>query len=148
VHALTGRRCLIAGGSASLALAALHVLVIAIGPPAYLYFGRADLAEAASRGSLYPPLATMVITGTLSVWGLYAFSGAGLARRLPLLRTGLVTISGIYFLRGLILVLDIARWFAGEHLPARQAVFSSAALAIGLCHAIGTWALYRKEGAV
>ena len=148
MHALTGRLCLIAGGCASLALATLHLLVIAIGAPAYLYFGRADLAEAASRGSLSPALATLVIATTLTAWSLYAFSGAGLVRRLPLLRTGLVTIASVYTLRGLLFILDTNRWFAGEHLPLRHTLFSAAALAIGVCHAIGTRALFRKEGAV
>ena len=129
----------------SLALAAVHVLIIAIGPPAYLYFGRADLAEAARRGSLYPPLATFVITITLTVWGLYAYSGAGLVRRLPLLRTGLAMIAGVYTLRGLVLILDATRWFAGERYPPRQAVFSAGALAIGLCYAIGTAAILRER---
>ena len=144
MHALTGRRFLIVGGSASLALAALHVVIIAVGPPAYLYFGRADLAEAARGGSLYPPLATLVITITLTLWGLYAYSGAGLVRRLPLLRTGLVTIAGVYTLRGLVLILDVARWLAGERYPLRQAVFSAGALAVGLCYAIGTAAILRN----
>jgi hypothetical protein len=139
---VTGRRFLIVGGSASFALAALHVLIVAIGPPAYLYFGRADLAEAAREGSLYPPLATLVITITLTLWGLYAYSGAGLVRRLPLLRAGLITIAGVYTLRGLVLLLDAVRWLAGEHYPLRQAVFSAGALAIGLCHAIGTVVLF------
>jgi len=130
----------------SLALAALHAVVIAIGAPAYRYFGRADLGEAALRGSLQPALATLAITITLTVWGLYAFSGAGLVRRLPLLRAGLVTISVIYTLRGLILVLDLARWMTGEHFPPRQAVFSAAALTIGLCHAMGTWLVSRRGG--
>ncbi len=145
MHALTGRRFLIAGGSASFALAALHVLIMAFGAPAYLYFGRADLAEAARRGSLYPPLATLVVTITLTAWGLYAFSGANLVRWLPLLRTGLVTIACVYALRGLVLILDVARWIAGEHYPPRQAVFSAAALAIGLCYAIGTAAMFRND---
>ena len=145
MHALTGRFCLLAGGVASLALAALHVLVLAIGGPAYRYFGRPDLAEAASKGSLYPPMATVVITITLTVFGLYALSGAGLVRRLPLLRTGLATIACVFTLRGLVLVLDAARWFAGEHYPPRQAVFSATALAIGLCYAIGTAAIVRDN---
>jgi hypothetical protein len=138
---------LIAGGSVSLALAALHVLIVAIGPPAYLYFGRADLAEASRRGSLYPLLATLVVTITLTIWGLYAYSGAGLVRRLPLLRAGLVTITVVYSLRGLILVLDAARWLAGEHVPPRQALFSAAALAIGICHGIGTAAIFHDDAA-
>ena len=144
MHALTGRRLLLAGGACSLALAVLHVLVLAIGGPAYRYFGRPDLAEAAAKGSLYPSTATVVIAITLTLFGLYALSGAGLLRRLPLLRTGLVTIACVYALRGLVLVLDAARWFAGEHYPPRQAVFSAGALAIGLCHAIGTAAIIRE----
>jgi hypothetical protein len=147
VHALTGRRLLTAGGSASLALAALHILIIVIGSRAYLYFGRADLAEAASGGSLYPPLVTLVITITLAVWGLYAYSGAGLLRRLPLLRIGLVTIACIYTLRGLVLVADVARWLAGKPYPPRQAIFSAAALGIGLCYALGTAAIVRHDPA-
>lgn len=145
MHALTGRRCLLAGGVCSLALAALHVLVLVIGGPAYIYFGRADLAETARRGSLYPPLATLVVAITLTVWGLYAYSGAGLVRRLPLLRTGLVMIACVYTLRGLVLFLDAARWFVGEHYPPRQAVFSAASLAIGLCYAIGAAAIVRDD---
>jgi hypothetical protein len=145
VHALTGRRFLIAGGTASFALAALHVLIIAIGPPAYLYFGRPDLAEAADRGSLMPPLATAAITFLLSVWGIYGYSGGRLIRRVPFLRTGLVTVTLIYLARGLVLVADYSRWLAGEEYPPRQAVFSATALAIGLCYAIGTWQILRKS---
>jgi len=134
----------VAGGTASFALAALHVLIIAIGAPAYLYFGRPDLAESAARGSLFPPLVTAVITFLLSVWGVYGYSGARLIRRVPLLRTGLVTISLIYLARGLVISADVARWVAGEEYPPRQAAFSAAALAIGLCYAIGTWTILRK----
>jgi hypothetical protein len=135
---------LIAGGTASFALAALHVLIIAIGPPAYMYFGRADLAEAAERGSLFPPLVTAMITFLLSVWGVYGYSGARLIRRVPMLRTGLVTVSVIYLARGLVILADFSRWLAGEDYPPRQAVFSATALAIGLCYTIGTWMILRK----
>lgn len=144
VNATTARRYLAWGGTASFALAALHVLIIAIGAPAYTYFGRPDLADAAMMGSLFPPLVTAAITFLLSVWGVYAYSGARLIRRVPLLRTGLVTISIIYLARGLVLLADLARWVAGERYPPRQALFSAGALAIGLCYAIGTLTLFRK----
>jgi len=145
LHALTGRRLLIAGGTASFALAALHVLIIAIGPPAYLYFGRPDLAEAAEWGSLLPPLVTGGIIFLLSVWGVYGYSGARLIRQVPLLRTGLVTVSVIYLARGLVLLADFSRWVAGEDYPPRQAVFSATALFVGLCYALGTWTILRKS---
>lgn len=144
MHAVTGRRLLAVGGTASLALAGLHILIIAIGAPAYLYFGRPDLAEAAERGSLFPPFVTALVALLLTVWAVYAYSGARLTRRVPLLRTGLVTFSTIYLARGLVLVADVARWGAGERYPLRQAVFSAAALVIGLCYALGTWTLFRK----
>jgi hypothetical protein len=145
VHALTGRRFLIAGGTASFALAAVHVLIIAIGPPAYLYFGRPDLAAAADSGSLMPPLVTAGVTFLLSVWGVYGYSGGRVIRRVPLLRTGLVTVTVLYLARGLVLVADYSRWLAGEEYPPRQAVFSATALAIGLCYAVGTWQILRKS---
>jgi hypothetical protein len=144
VQPATGRRLLVWGGSASFALAALHVLIIAIGAPAYAYFGRPDLAERATAGSLLPPLATLALTFLLSVWGVYAYSGARLIRRVPLLRTGLVTVSVIYLARGLVLLADVARWLSDESFPPRQAVFSAGALAIGVCYAIGTLTLFRK----
>jgi hypothetical protein len=50
---------------------------------------------------LCPRVYAVLIALLLFVWAAYAFSGAGLLRRLPLLRTGLVTISAVYLLRGL-----------------------------------------------
>lgn len=43
----------------------------------------------------------------LVVFGLYALSGAGSIRRLPLLRLGLIGISGLFLLRGLFIILSI-----------------------------------------
>lgn len=142
---MIGRRFLIVGGAASFLLAAMHVAILAIGAPAYLYFGRADLASAAERGSPYPALATVAVTLVLAVWGLYALSGAGILRPLPLLRTGLVAIATLYLLRGLVVILDAARWFVGEAYPPRQTVFSAGALTIGLCYAIGTVAIFEVD---
>jgi hypothetical protein len=81
----------------------------------------------------------------LSVWGVYGYSGARLIRQVPLLRTGLVTVSVIYLARGLVLLADFSRWVAGEDYPPRQAVFSATALFVGLCYALGTWTILRKS---
>src|SRR5512146_760187 len=43
----------------------------------------------------------------MAIFGLYALSGAGLIRRLPLLRLGLIGISALYLLRGLFVILSI-----------------------------------------
>ena len=132
---------LLLAGSGNAALAALHVVIMAVGEPAYLYFGAARFAELAAQGSAWPATATAGIIVVLLVWSLYAFSGAGMFRRLPYVRTALWLIAGIYTLRGLVVVLDVARSVHGAAFPLRQTAFSAAALALGIVHAVGTYRL-------
>jgi hypothetical protein len=74
----------------------------------------------------------------LALWSAYAFSGAGLIGRLPLLRLGLVVISAIYLLRGLVLLRPSA--LGRPDLTTSFLVWSSLiVLVFGLVHAIGTW---------
>ena len=95
---------LVAGGVLSGAAAILHLAVIAGGPDWYRFFGAGEgMARMAERGMLQPTLITLGIAAILAVWAAYAFAGAGLIRRLPLMRTALVAISAVYLLRGLIL---------------------------------------------
>ena len=71
----------------------------------------------------------------LALWAAYAFAGAGLIRRLPLMRTALVTITAIYLIRGSVIVAVLA-------FPALRTPFniwsSLIVLAYGIVHAIGT----------
>src|SRR5262245_49896623 len=100
-----GRPLLLFGGLASIAIAALHVVIVFIGPPAYRYFGAGEaLARQAELGSLFPATLTLIVATAFALFGAYALSGAGTLRRLPLLRLGLTTIGVIYTLRGLLLV--------------------------------------------
>lgn len=95
------------------------------------------MAQAAERGSPAPALITLGITALLMIAAFYAFSGAGIIRRLPLLRTALIVISAVYLLRALafvpVLILrpELADTFA--------TVSSLVILAYGLAYAIGTW---------
>lgn len=133
-----GRRWLIAGGVLSALASALHLAVIAGGPDWYRFFGAGEaMAKAAERGSMMPVVVTLGIATLLAVWAAYAWSGAGLMRRLPLLRTALVVISAIYLARGL-LILPIALTvpYAGGEFDYWS---SLVVLAYGLVHAIGTW---------
>ena len=94
-------RYLVAGGIMSGLFALLHVAIIIGGPEWYLFFGAGqEMADMAAKGSWYPPLLTLGVFVVLTTWSLYAWSGAGLIRRLPLLKTGLVAIASIYLLRG------------------------------------------------
>ena len=102
-------RWLLLAGSMSAAASLLHLGVIAGGPAWYRFFGAGEgMARMAERGDPTAALITVGIAGVLAVWAAYAFSGAGLIPRLPLLRTGLIVISTIYLLRGLVLIPAIA----------------------------------------
>jgi hypothetical protein len=133
-----GAPWLIAGGSLSLAASALHVGVILGGPSWYRFFGAGEaMARAAERGAWQPTVITLGIAAVLAVWAAFAFSGAGLIVRLPLLRTGLVVISAIYLLRGL--VLPHAMLFM-PHVVTPFLVWSSViVLVYGATYGIGTW---------
>lgn len=136
---MSGRRdpWLIAGGILSAAAALLHLAVIAGGPDWYRFFGAGeDMARAAERGSPAPALITLGIAAVLAIWAAYAFAGAGLIRRLPLLRVALVIISAIYLLRGLVLVPLLAR---GAPVDAFTLWSSLIVLVYGTAYAVGTW---------
>lgn len=86
-------------------------------------------------GNWYPTVATLVIAGILSVWSLYAFSGAGVIRKLPLLRLVLCTITGVFLLRGVAFVPLVA-YFPGNSLTF-WVVSSAICLAFGIIYLIG-----------
>ena len=128
---------LVIGGCLSLAAALLHVACIIGGPDWYRFFGAGEaMAEAAARGEAYPALVTLAIAVILALWAAYAFAGAGLVRRLPLMRTALVAISAIYLLRGAVLIpaLTVPQMGGSFNIWSSLIV-----LAFGLCHAVGTW---------
>jgi hypothetical protein len=127
---------LVAGGVLSAGAALLHVAIIFGGPDWYRFFGAGErLAHAAEMGSLRPPLYTLGIAFVLLVWALYAFSGAGRIRRLPLLRTGLVLISAIYLLRALAPVPMLI--LMPDAVDAFVLWSSLVVLVYGICYALG-----------
>ena len=129
---------LITGGVLSALAALLHIGVIAGGPDWYRFFGAGEgMAILAERGSIRPTLITLGIAAVLAIWAAYAFSGAGLLPRLPLLRTGLVVISAIYLLRGLVLVPALVLNWGGV---TPFVIWSSLIVLIyGIAYAVGTW---------
>ena len=136
-------------GVLSAGVALLHVLIIFVGGPAYRYFGAGErMARLADQGSPTPSLVTLGLTLLFATWAVYAFSGAGLLRRLPLLRTGLITIGLIYTLRGLLLGPQIVWFFSGHAatVPPRQLAFSAAALLTGLAYLVGTQKAWTRLG--
>lgn len=91
----------------------------------------------AEQGMLYPTVITSIIASILAVWGYFAFAGAGLVNKPPLLRTGLIAISTVYLLRGLVLIPMLV--FRPD-LVGSFAIWSSLiVLVYGLFYAVGTW---------
>lgn len=135
---MTGERWLLAGGMLSLLASLLHLACIAFGAAWFRFFGAPEpLIRAYEGGAMGLVWMTLAIAAVLAIWAAYAFSGAGLIGRLPLLRTGLVVITGIYFARGLILVPALVR---APYPGSTFDIWSSAiVLVYGIVHAIGTW---------
>ncbi|MCT8986787.1 hypothetical protein [Shewanella phaeophyticola] len=93
---------LVIAGCLSLFAALLHISCIFGGSDWYLFFGAGEnMAQMAAAGDTYPTIVTLIIAAVLCVWGLYAFSGAGLIVKLPLLKTCLVLITAVYLIRGM-----------------------------------------------
>ena len=137
VTANPGSTWLLIGGGLSVAAALLHIACIFGGPDWYRFFGAGEgMARAAARGDWAPTLITLAISAILLIWAAYAFSAAGMLPRLPLLRTGLVTITAIYLLRGLIFVP--LHFWRPQHTDS-FAVWSSLIVFIyGTVYAVGT----------
>ncbi len=116
--------------------ALVHVGCIAFGAPWYRFFGAGEqMAQLALRGHWYPTVMALAIASMLSVWSLYALSGAGVIRRLPFVRAVLVAVAGVYLLRGIAFLPMLA------YFPGRSMAFwfwsSGICLAIGLLHLVG-----------
>ncbi|MDB5696132.1 MAG: putative rane protein [Sphingomonas bacterium] len=134
-----GRPWLLVAGSLSAAASVLHLVCIVGGPDWYRFFGAGEsIARAAERGSSVPALLTLAIAAVLAVWAAFAFSGAGLTRPWPLLRTALVAITAIYLVRGLALFFPSAM-SRPDLSPAFLFWSSLVVLAIGVVHLIGLW---------
>ncbi len=136
-------KVLIVSGVLSVMAAILHIAIIIGGSVWYRFFGAGEeMSTMAEQGSWIPGLMTFGISVVLFVWGIYAFSGAGLIKRLPFLKLALVIISVIYLLRGLgfipalIIVPELVDGFL---------VWSSlVSLLLGLAYAAGTKQVWSK----
>lgn len=125
--------------AAASGLAALaHLGCIIFGGDWYRFFGAGEqMAKMAEAGDLYPTIVTSVLVFILLLWALYALSGATLIKRLPLLRTALVTISLIYLTRALAFFAIMPMF--PENSLTFWLVSSSICLVIGLSYVVGTY---------
>jgi hypothetical protein len=84
--------------------AAVYQLVISLVPRWSAFFGAGE--ELTSKPLLLLLLGAVVAI-LLTIWGFYGLSGAGLIRRLPLLRLAIFLIGAIYIFRGLPILLKL-----------------------------------------
>ena len=127
---------LIAGGILDALAALMHLGCIAFGAPWYRLLGAGEqMAQMDLAGHMYPTVVTLVVSGILLVSSLYAFSGAGVLRELPLTRWVICAITGVYLVRGVAAVPLMA------YFPGNSATFwlvsSALCLAFGAVHLIG-----------
>lgn len=120
----------------SVLIAVLHVALV-FRPQAYRYFGADELALLAEQGSPFTVLVTVGLALMFAAWGSYGFSGAGVIRPFPLLRTVFIAISAIHILRGFFLPFDLVKVLLSAY-PIRFVVFSTISLAAGLLYLVGT----------
>jgi hypothetical protein len=141
-------RFLLAGATLSALAALAHLGCIAFGGPWYRFFGAGErMAQLAEAGHWLPTAMTVSIAAVLSTWAAYALSGAGVIRRLPLLRVVLCAITAVYLVRGLGFVALMPR-FPGNSL-AFWIVSSAICLGVGLVHLFGVrqaWAFLGSAG--
>ena len=128
------QRALRIGGWTNIVLAAGHVVGLIWAYSVFRAVGiEEDMRRLAEQGAALPYVVTLIVAGGFLVFGLYGLSGAGVVRRLPLLRAALVSIAVVYVLRGTLLG-GLGAVAAGD---VAQIAFAAIALAIGLCYAYG-----------
>jgi hypothetical protein len=129
-----------AGGYFSLAFAAMQLSAVWWSPGAVRYFGGPAKLRM-ERPTVYA-IECLAIGGVVAVFGMYALSGTGKIRRLPLLRTVLIMVTAIYLLRGLLFIPQLPIVLKHPDLV-RFLVFSAISLCLGMVHLAGVVQLYR-----
>jgi len=135
-HSMKKNKFLVVAAICSGVVALLHLGCIVFGGDWYRFFGAGEqMAQMAEAGHIYPTIVTLVIVTLLTIWSLYALSGAGIILRLPLLRLGLCVIAAIYLLRGIAFV-PLMPMFPGNSITF-WLVSSTTCFVIGLMYVTG-----------
>ncbi|MBR8845482.1 MULTISPECIES: hypothetical protein [Pseudoalteromonas] len=97
------------GATIFFSTALAHLSCIYFGPQCYSsQMAPPEIIESAMKGTLLAPIGTTLVSAIFMVLGLYALSGAGLLRKLPLSRFCIYLIAFVCIIRG---VLPIQLYF-------------------------------------
>lgn len=125
---------LVTGGLIAALTAVWHLLCI-IGGPGWYAFARAPevVVDSAKQGTLLAPVGATVIASLMFTCTAYSFSGAGLIKTLPLLKSALAAISIICLVRAVVAV----PYLLSSKLDIWELVASSGWFFVGVCFLIG-----------
>lgn len=128
---------LLVGSVLSAIAALLHMGCIVFGAPWYRFFGAGEhMANLAEQGSKFPGLITSGIVCVLTIWSVYALSGAGLIAPLPFRQPVLIIITAIYLLRGFVGLIFVLKPVGGN--SAKFWLWSSLiCILFGMVHLLG-----------
>lgn len=132
---------LVVGGWFSLAFAVFQLSAIFWPPSAIKWFG--GPAEMSQTRPVAYALLCIVCGLFAAAFGVYALSGAGKIKKLPLLRTGLIIVTAVYLLRGVLLFMQFPFLIKNPELW-RFGLFSAIALVVGLVHLAGVVRLFEN----
>ena len=133
---------LISAGIISFAAAIWHLLCI-LGGPSWFAFARAPQQIIASsvQGTWLAPIGTIMVAGLMFACAIFAFSAAGLMRKVPLTMPALMTIATLCILRGL---SAIPNFVTNSGPDIWQIVASTVWFYVGVCFTIGCINYRRK----
>jgi hypothetical protein len=136
-------KLLISSGIIASASAIWHLLCI-WGGSSWFTFARApqQIIDSAHQGTLLAPIATIIVASLMFACTIFALSGAGLIRKVPLLKSALITIAILCTLRGLI---AIPAFVTSTGLDVWQIVASTVWFYVGICFIAGSVEQYKLD---
>lgn len=128
-------KLLISAGIIASASASWHLLCI-FGGPSWFVFARApqQIIESSQQGTLLAPVGTIIVAALMFACTVFAFSAVGIIRKVPLIRSALITIALLCTLRGLI---AIPTFLTSTGFDIWQIVASSVWFYVGICFSLG-----------
>ena len=127
-------KLLISAGVIASASAIWHLLCI-VGGTSWFAFARApqQIIDSAAQGTLLAPIGTVIVASLMFACTVFSFSAAGLIRKVPLLKSALITIAFLCTLRALI---AIPTFVTSSGLDVWQIVASTVWFYVGICHQV------------
>jgi hypothetical protein len=108
VKSKIGVTLLVLAAFIAMATAIAHMSCIFLGPECYsAQMAPSIIVESAINGTYLAPVGTVIASSIFAVLGLYALSGAGVIRKLPLLKYVIYVVAALCIIRG---ILPLQLW--------------------------------------